>query len=61
MDDTNKPAGGDFHYKGKAYAVAPSTMDRVKESFQTNDDRAQLEAIRRARQTAASVGIGSGS
>jgi hypothetical protein len=33
--------------KKKEFAQSPTTMDYFKEAFQTNDTRAQLEAIRR--------------
>ena len=56
MDD-KKPSGA-FSYKGKTYASTPSTMERLKEGFQTTDDRAQLEAIRRAKQSARDNGLG---
>lgn len=45
-----------FHYKGKTYDTEPGTMERLKEGFSTTDDRAQIEAIRRARQAAYKAG-----
>lgn len=52
MDDEKKRQDGTVYYKGKGYPANPSVMDQMGESFQTTDDRAQLEAIRRARASA---------
>lgn len=57
MDNNTRSDISRFSYKGKMYETTPGTMDRVKESFQTDDDRAQLEAIRKARQAAISNGV----
>lgn len=57
-DDKEYGRGDKFTYKGKVRETQPSMYDQVKESFETVDDRAQLEAIRRARQTAFRAGIG---
>lgn len=58
MDNSAKVKSDNFHYKGKSYDTEPGVMSRVKESFQTIDDKAQLEAIRKARSTALRAGIG---
>jgi hypothetical protein len=46
MDDDRKKK---IYVGGKEYEPEPSAIDRLKEGFDTTDNRAQVEAIRKRR------------
>jgi hypothetical protein len=46
MDDQKKKK---IYVNGQEYEPEPSTFDRLKEGFDTTDNRAQVEAIRKRR------------